>query len=236
MDYTILIYYISGILIFVAILISLFAQIKVQSTYEKYSKGKSSLNITGGDFAKKLSIEQGLQLNINTCSGKLSDHYNSKDKSLNISAENYNSDSVASLAVVAHEFGHAMQDNEHYAPLKIRQLVIKTSNLISKWLMPLIIISAILSLFVGLAGTIILAVMVGVYAISLLANLVTLPVEINASKRAMVLINQMNVSEDEKSKMKQMLSAAAMTYLAATLLSLVYFLRFLSLFLLTRRD
>ena len=236
MDYTILIYYISGILIFVAILISLFAQIKVQSTYEKYSKEKSSLNTTGGDFAKKLSIEQGLQLNINTCSGKLSDHYNSKDKSLNISAENYNSDSVASLAVVAHEFGHAMQDNEQYVPLKIRQLVIKTSNLISKWLMPLIIISAILSLFVGLAGTIILAVMVGVYAISLLANLVTLPVEINASKRAMVLINQMNVSEDEKSKMKQMLSAAAMTYVAALLVSLVYFLRFLSLFLLTRRD
>lgn len=236
MNFEIIVYYFSGILIVFSILIAVIAQLKVQSAYSKFSQEKSSLNLTGGELAKKLANENGLYLNINTCNGTLSDHYNSKDKSLNISQGNYNSDSIAAISVVAHEFGHALQDNEDYFPLKLRQFAIKVSNFASRFLIPLIIVSIILSLFIGMAGSILTLALVVIYGLSLVANLVTLPVELNASKRAREILSSMITSQEENVKVKKMLSAAAMTYVAALLVSLTYFLRFLSFFLLTRRD
>lgn len=236
MDWATIIYYVSGFLIFVVIIIALVAQSSVQSAYSKYSQMPSSLNLTGGKLAEKLCAEKNLPLRINTIGGNLSDNYNSKDKSLNISAQNYSSNSIAALAIVAHEFGHALQDDEEYAPLKIRQIAIKVSNVASRFLLPFLLISIILSIFVGMAGTIMLGVVVIIYALALIANLVTLPVEINASNRAKAILNEMVTDSEEQKAVAKMLRAAAMTYVAATFVSLVYFLRFLSLFLISKRD
>ena len=236
MNFEIIVYYIYGILIVFSILIAVIAQLKVQSAYSKFSQEKSSLNLTGGELAKKLAQDSGLFLNINTCNGTLSDHYNSKDKSLNISQGNYNSDSIAAISVVAHEFGHALQDSEDYFPLKLRQFAIKVSNFASRFLILFIIVSIILSLFIGMAGSILTLALVIIYGLSLIANFVTLPVELNASKRAKQILSSMVVTREENDKVKKMLSAAAMTYTASLLVSLAYFLRFLSIFMLTRRD
>lgn len=236
MDWATIIYYVSGFLIFVVIIIALVAQSSVQSAYSKYSQMQSSLNMTGGQLAEKLCAEKNLPLRINTIGGNLSDNYNSKDKSLNISAQNYSSNSIAALAIVAHEFGHALQDDEEYAPLKIRQIAIKVSNVASRFLLPFLLISIILSIFVGMAGTIMLGVVVIIYALALIANLVTLPVEINASNRAKAILNEMVTDSEEQKAVAKMLRAAAMTYVAALFVSLVYFLRFLSLFLISKRD
>lgn len=236
MDWATIIYYVSGFLIFVVIIIALVAQSSVQSAYSKYSQMPSSLNLTGRQLAEKLCAEKKLPLRINTIGGNLSDNYNSKDKSLNISAQNYSSNSIAALAIVAHEFGHALQDDEEYAPLKIRQIAIKVSNVASRFLLPFLLISIILSIFVGMAGTIMLGVVVIIYALALIANLVTLPVEINASNRAKAILNEMVTDSEEQKAVAKMLKAAAMTYVAALFVSLVYFLRFLSLFLISKRD
>lgn len=236
MDWTFYLYIISGFLIFVAIIITMVAQIKVSNAYDKYSKQTSSLGITGQMLAYKLCEQNNLQLTVRACSGRLTDHYNSKDKSINISQENYNSTSVASLAIVAHEFGHALQDQQGYAPLKIRQVAIKLSSFASTLLLPFLIISILLSIFIGYAGTIMLFVIVVVYGLILFANLVTLPVEIDASKRAKVMLNDMITDENEMVGVKKMLNSAAMTYVASMLVSFVYFLRFLSLFLMSKRD
>ena len=193
-----------------------------------------SLNLSGREFAEKLCQMAGISLTVNAVGGTLSDHYNSKDKSLNISSANLNSNSVASLAIIAHEFGHALQDQEEYAPLKIRQFAIKVSSFASKALLPFLIVSILLSIFIGYAGTIMLFVLVLVYALSLFINLVTLSVEVDASNRAKKMLSTMISDEEEQKAMSNMLSAAAMTYVASMLVSLVYFLRFLSLFLMSR--
>lgn len=236
MDWTEWLYIISGFLIFVVIIVAIVAQAKVYSAYDKYSKKTSSLGLTGQMLAQKLCEQNNLALTIRSCSGKLSDHYNPKDKSINISQENFNSSSVASIAIVAHEFGHAMQDQEEYAPLKIRQFAIKVSSFASKALLPFLIVSILLSIFIGYVGTIMLFVVVVVYAFSLFINLVTLSVEVDASNRAKKMLSTMISDEEEQKAMSNMLSAAAMTYVASMLVSLVYFLRFLSLFLMSRRD
>lgn len=236
MDWTEWLYIISGFLIFVVIIVAIVAQAKVYSAYDKYSKKTSSLGLTGQMLAQKLCEQNNLALTIRSCNGKLSDHYNPKDKSINISQENFNSSSVASIAIVAHEFGHAMQDQEEYAPLKIRQFAIKVSSFASKALLPFLIVSILLSIFIGYVGTIMLFVLVLVYALSLFINLATLSVEVDASNRAKKMLSTMISDEEEQKAMSNMLSAAAMTYVASMLVSLVYFLRFLSLFLMSRRD
>lgn len=236
MDWTEWLYVISGFLIFVVIIVAVTSQSKVCSSYNKYSKMVCSLNLSGREFAEKLCQMAGLSLTVNAVGGTLSDHYNSKDKSLNISSANLNSNSVASLAIIAHEFGHALQDQEEYAPLKIRQFAIKISSFVSAILMPFLLVSILLSIFIGYAGTIMLFVLVLVYALSLFINLVTLSVEVDASNRAKKMLSTMISDEEEQKAMSNMLSAAAMTYVASMLVSLVYFLRFLSLFLMSRRD
>ena len=222
MDLTEWLYVISGFLIFVVIIVAVTSQSKVYSSYNKYSKMVCSLNLSGREFAEKLCQMAGLSLTVNAVGGTLSDHYNSN--------------SVASLAIIAHEFGHALQDQEEYAPLKIRQFAIKVSSFVSAILMPFLLISILLSIFIGYAGTIMLFVLVLVYALSLFINLVTLSVEVDASNRAKKMLSTMISDEEEQKAMSNMLSAAAMTYVASMLVSLVYFLRFLSLFLMSRRD
>lgn len=232
-------YALAGVLLIVALIVAIYAQIKVNSTYNTYSKVTSKSGLTGRDLAEKIIAAEGLHVTVNSIGGKLSDNYDPTKKQLNISKENMNSTSVAALGVVAHELGHAMQDARNYKPMKVRHAVIKVSNFMSGFLVPLLVIGLILDLLLigGVTGQVFIWVAVGLYGLSTLVNLVTLPVETNASGRAMQTLRKLNVMDDvELKQTKKVLSAAALTYLAALLVSLAYFLRFLFIALQFTRD
>lgn len=231
-------YYICGILIFVAFIISLVIQNRVNKTYEAYLDEPSSIDLTGAELARKLALDNGLDLKINKCKGKLTDHYNPKDKSINISEANYNSKSISAHAIVAHEFGHALQHAQKYGAFNLRQTVVKISNFVSGMLVPIIIIGLIIELvYFSTAGSVIIYVMVGIYSLSVIAGLVTLPVEFNASSRAKeILFASGSTSDEEKMATSKLLNAAALTYVASLFVSLVYFLRLIFLLLASRRD
>lgn len=232
-------YVLAGVLLIVALIVAIYAQIKVNSTYNTYSKVTSKSGLTGRDLAEKIIAAEGLHVTVNSIGGKLSDNYDPTKKQLNISKENMNSTSVAALGVVAHELGHAMQDARNYKPMKVRHAVIKVSNFMSGFLVPLLVIGLILDLLLigGVTGQVFIWAAVGLYGLSTLVNLVTLPVETNASGRAMQTLRKLNVMDDvELKQTKKVLSAAALTYLAALLVSLAYFLRFLFIALQFTRD
>ena len=231
-------YILSGVAIIISVIIALVAQVKVNNAFNKYKDVPSSLNMTGRELAEKLSQDNNLGLIVRECQGSLTDHYDPRDKSINISQSNFNNNSIASQAIVAHEFGHAMQDAEVYAPYKVRQVVVKVSNLVSRMLMPLLIIGILLQVFLmGIAGSLVIYISVAIYAVAVIANLVTLPVEINASSRAKDMLVRIGAGSDEEVQATdKVLNAAALTYVASLMVSLAYFLRFLFLLLMWRRD
>lgn len=231
-------YILSGVAIIISVIIALVAQVKVNNAFNKYKDVPSSLNMTGRELAEKLSQDNNLGLIVRECQGSLTDHYDPRDKSINISQSNFNNNSIASQAIVAHEFGHAMQDAEGYAPYKVRQVVVKVSNLVSRMLMPLLIIGIVLQVFLmGIAGSLVIYISVAIYAVAVIANLVTLPVEINASSRAKDMLVRIGAGSDEEVQATdKVLNAAALTYVASLMVSLAYFLRFLFLLLMWRRD
>lgn len=232
-------YIIAGFVLLLSIIVAFVAQVKVNNAYDKYKEMPSSLDMTGAELAEKLSSDRDLNLMVRMCNGKLSDHYDPRDRSINISQENYNSKSIAAHAIIAHEFGHALQREENYAPYKTRQVVVKVSNIASRFLMPLLIVGFLLQfLLLSIAGSIVIYISVLLYAVAVIANLVTLPVEINASSRAKDLLVELGASSDEEVKATdKVLNAAALTYVASLLVSMAYFLRFLFLMLmLTKRD
>ena len=231
-------YILSGVAIIISVIIALVAQVKVNNAFNKYKDVPSSLNMTGRELAEKLSQDNNLGLTVRECQGSLTDHYDPRDKSINISQSNFNNNSIASQAIVAHEFGHAMQDAEGYTPYKVRQVVVKVSNLVSRMLMPLLIIGIVLQVFLmGIAGSLVIYISVAIYAVAVIANLVTLPVEINASSRAKDMLVRIGAGSDEEVQATdKVLNAAALTYVASLMVSLAYFLRFLFLLLMWRRD
>ena len=232
-------YICAGALLIVAIIVALVAQIKVESTYSTYSKVAGKSGLTGAQLAQKITEAAGVDVAINKINGKLTDHYDPTNKVLNLSASNYDGTSVAALGVVAHECGHCLQDAKGYSLFKVRQGVVKTTNFLSKLLMPLLIVGLILDLMYigGVTGMVFIWVAVGFYALSVLANLATLPVELDASNRALNMPKGFEVMDSvELKQTKQVLSAAALTYLAALLVSLGYFLRFLFLALSLSKD
>lgn len=232
-------YIVSGVVIIISIIIALVAQVKVNNAYEENKEKLSSLDMTGEQLAEKLSSDYDLNLMVRQCSGKLTDHYDPTDRSLNISQENFNSKSIAAQAIVAHEFGHALQHAENYAPFKTRQEVVKISNFVSRMLMPLLIVGILLQVFLlGIAGPLVIYISVALYAVAVIANLVTLPVEVNASQRAKDLLVKLGCTSDsEVQATDKVLNAAALTYVASLLVSMAYFLRFLFLLLMwTKRD
>lgn len=227
-------YYILGIILLPAIILGIYAQIKVQSTYQEYSSEICQNGLTGKDCAKQiLNLNNIHDVQIDEIDGTLTDYYDSKNKILALSKDNYNSASIASIGVSAHECGHAIQDKENYFPNKIRNLIIKTYNITSKLLMPIIIIGLLFDfvLLIPKVANIFLICGMIVFGLSFLASLITLPVEFNASKRAIKTLQNNNIlSEEELLKAKQVLSAAALTYIASFLYSLLNFLRFVLIF------
>lgn len=227
-------YYALGFMLIPAIILAIYAEFKVHSTYSHYSKISSQKNLTGKDVAKLILNSSNItDVEIVEVEGTLSDYYDSKNKVLGLSKKNYNSSSIASLGVTAHECGHALQDYNNYFPLKLRHFVVKTYNLTSKLLVPLLIIGFLFDFLLLIPNLALIFIIAGtiIFGLSFILNLVTLPVEFNASKRALKILKESTIlTEDETKGAKKVLNSAALTYLAAFLYSLINFLRFILIF------
>ncbi len=211
---------------------SAFASFKVNSAFAKYNKVPTMSGKTGYDTASLLLSANNIRdISIGRVSGKLTDHFHPKNKIVNLSDSTYSSSSVAAVAVAAHELGHVMQSKSGYVFYKVRTAIVPIVNFGSYLAMPLVLIGLILSLLVETLdpniGFYIALVGVALYGGSLVFALVTLPVELNASRRAKkMLVENGILDRSEIDGASKVLSAAAMTYLASLLTSLVYFLRF----------
>lgn len=233
-------YYLMGIILLPGIIIASIAQMKVSSTYSKYNQYFISSNITAGEFIKRLLNAADMHNTTVSCGGgHLSDHFNPKTNEIKLSNEVYNSSSVSALGVACHEFGHALQKKEHYAPYQIRRILIPITNFTSQLLWPLVIIGLIFNLGAEantVIGNVFLWSGIIVFGLSVLVNLATLPVEFDASRRAVKILQTTGtMTEEELTGTKKVLNAAAFTYVAALLVSILNFLRFLLTVLLSRR-
>ena len=205
-----------------AIIFALIAQIMVKSTFNKYSKEKNVQGYTARDVARQILDENGLyNIQIEHISGNLTDHYDPSANVIRLSDTVYNSTSVAAIGVAAHEVGHAIQHAQGYSPIKIRQAIIPITRIGSNLAVPLVLIGMVFSAFQWL-------VPVGIFLYTgvVLFQAVTLPVEFNASSRALRTLDEREILRNDEVKMaKKVLTAAAMTYVAAMFSSLMSLLR-----------
>ncbi|MBO4939811.1 MAG: zinc metallopeptidase [Clostridia bacterium] len=210
------------------------ASAKVKSAFDAYSEIPTSSRMTGYDTAKRLLRIHGAgDISVEKVRGKLTDHYHPTKRSVNLSESVFGDDSVAAVAVAAHEVGHVLQKKSGYFPYKIRAVLVPITNFGSRLAFPLVLVGLILDISVGFGQSASLGfylAMAGVvlYGLSTVFAFATLPVEFDASRRAKkMLVEEGILTEDELPYADKMLGAAAQTYVASTLLSLVYFLRFL---------
>ena len=213
------------------ILLSLWASSNVNSTFKRYSQQFSRRGLTGAEAARRVLSANGVSgVRIDRVSGKLTDHYDPRSNVIRLSDDVYSSTSVAAIGVACHEAGHAVQYARDYFPIKLRAAIIPITNLGSKIAMPLILLGI---LFSGLGRHSYTLVYLGIacFSLSLVFQLVTLPVEFDASHRALVSIQQGDLLSDEEYRgARKTLTAAALTYVAATAVSLAQILRLLILF------
>ena len=225
-------YYMIGyLLVIVGAIIMALAQMKVSSAYNKYSRIENSRHLTGRDVAYEILNQHGLRdVQIYEVKGHLSDHYNPSNLTLNLSSEIYHGTSIASLAVAAHECGHALQHQEGYKPLTFRNMIVPVCNISQTigW------IAILLGLFIGKSSISWLGVLL--MSLMLLFQIVTLPVEFDASSRALSILNDRYLTEDEYPGAKKMLTAAALTYVAAMLSTLLSLLRIVIMVMSRDRD
>ena len=219
------------VIVLPCILLSLWASSSVNSTFNKYSKVMSYRRITGADAAQRVLSANGVRgVRIERVSGNLTDHYDPRTNVIRLSDSVYDSASVAAIGVACHEAGHAVQYAHNYGPIKLRATIIPITNIGSKLAMPLILIGLLLG-FLGEFSYTLVYLGIACFGLSLVFQLVTLPVEFNASRRAMDAISQSNIlSEEEQRGAKKTLKAAAMTYVAATAVALAQLLRLIILF------
>ncbi len=208
--------------------LTLFAQFWVNATYKKYSKVSNKRGYTGADVAKELLQSAGIyDVSVEMIGGKLTDHYDPRSKVLRLSQDVYSSTSVAALGVAAHETGHAIQDSTDYAFLRLRGIMVPVTNISSKLSIPLIFIGM---LFSGRTGYTLMMLGVLLFGLMVVFTLVTLPVEFNASGRAINLLSDYNfLDEDELGGARKVLRAAALTYVAAASVAIANFLRLLAM-------
>ena len=217
------IYYL--ILVIPALLLSIFAQARVTSTFKKYSGILSRSNVSGSYAAQNVLQNADISgVHIHPVNGSLTDHYDPRNNSIALSETVYSNTSVAAIGVAAHEAGHAIQYAKGYIPIKIRNTVLPVAQIGCSAAFPL----AILGIFLGMPFLIDFGIIL--YGAVVLFQLVTLPVEFNASRRALVSLVDIGIlSDDEIAGAKKVLSAAALTYVAATLTTLMSFLRLILL-------
>lgn len=221
-------YYDSTFIVLIpALLLSLYAQAKIQSTYSRYSRQYSMSGLTGAEAARKILDLNGLyDVAIEVIPGNLTDHYDPRNRVLRLSREVFYGNSIAAIGVAAHEAGHALQHNRGYAPLIFRNALVPVANIGSNlsWIL------IMLGFIINSVGFINLGILL--FSAVVLFQVVTLPVEINASSRALTQLDNYNILYGEEIyKAKRVLNAAALTYVAATIMAVSQLLR---LILLTR--
>ena len=215
------------ILLLIGTVLSLAASARVNGTFKKYSGVRSSTGMTGEEAARRLLQSQGIyDVSVRSVPGSLTDHYDPRTKTVNLSDDVYRSTSVAAIGVAAHECGHAIQDNRGYAPLRIRAAFVPVANFGSRLSWPLIMIGLLLG---GMRPLI--QIGIWMFLMVVLFQLITLPVEFNASSRAVALVDQLGIlSGQEVSQTRSVLGAAAMTYVAAAATAILQLLRLVILF------
>ena len=209
------------------LLLAMLASAKVNSTFKHYSKQNSTRGITGHEAAMRVLRANGItNVSIERVSGNLTDHYDPKANVIRLSTPVYDSTSTAAIGVACHEAGHAIQYAENYAPIKLRAAIIPATNIGSRLALPLILLGVLF----GSSYTLIY-LGIGMFALSLVFQLITLPVEFNASQRAMRAIEDSEILSDQELKgARKTLTAAAMTYVAAVAVSAAQLLRLILLF------
>ena len=224
-------------LVLPCILLSLWASSNVKNTFQKYAKQYSRRGITGAEAAQRVLSANGVRgVRIDRVSGNLTDHFDPKSNVIRLSDPVYDSTSVAAIGVACHEAGHAVQYAESYAPIKLRAAIIPLTNFGSKLAMPLIVVGILLSSLSHL-GTMFVYLGIAAFGLSLVFQLITLPVEFNASRRALRAIEDGAIlTNEERRGAKKTLTAAAMTYVAATAVALAQLLRLILIFGGRRRD
>lgn len=219
------------VLVLPCIIFAMIASANVNATFRKYSDQHSSRHLTGAQAAERVLRANGVRgVRIMHVSGNLTDHYDPKTNVIRLSDSVYDSTSTAAIGVACHEAGHAVQYAEGYAPIKLRAAIIPVTNFGSKLAMPLIVLGIVCS-FLGEFSTLLVYAGIAAFGLSFVFQLVTLPVEFNASRRALAAIEQGNIlTYDELRGARKTLHAAAMTYIAATATALAQLLRLIVLY------
>lgn len=223
-------YDVTYLLVILGAVLSMIASAQVNSTFKRYSRVRSGCGMTGAEAAERILYRNGLtNVRIEHISGNLTDHYDPSSKVLRLSDATYNATSVAAVGVAAHECGHAVQDAKGYAPLKFRSALVPAANFGSKFGLPIFV----LGLFLG-SNELLMQIGIWVFLAAVLFQIVTLPVEFDASHRAMGFLTEYGIlSKNEAEGSRRVLRAAAMTYVAAAAAALLNLLR---LVMLSRRD
>lgn len=215
------------ILVFIGMILTLAASAHVKSVFHKYSRMPAMSGITGADAARRILDSMGLyEVQVQHTAGDLTDHYDPSSRILRLSDSTYGSTSVAALGVAAHECGHAQQHQVGYTPLSIRSALVPAANIGSRLGMPIIILGVFLSM-----NEVLINVGIWVFALAVLFQIVTLPVEFDASHRALGLLENTGVLGSMENKAaRKVLTAAALTYVAAAAASILQLLRLILLF------
>ncbi len=215
------------LLVIIGAVLCILAQMRVSSTFNKYAKVRSASGMTGAQAAQRILQLSGIyDVRIEHIRGNLTDHYDPSAKVLRLSDATYGSDSVAAIGVAAHECGHAVQHQKGYAPLKIRSALVPAANIGSRLGIPIILIGV----FLGM-NQLLIHVGIWVFALAVLFQVVTLPVEFDASGRALSMLGNYGLmGSEETNRCRKVLSAAALTYVAAAASSVLQLLRLVLLF------
>ena len=216
------------VLVLPAVIFAMWAQVNVKTTFAKYSKVQNRRGMTGYDSARRILDANGLRsVAIARVQGELTDHYNPSDNTIYLSDSVYSATTAAAVGVAAHEAGHAVQHAVGYTPMKVRSAIIPVTQIGSNLAMPLVLLGIVLSFptlaYIGVAA----------FGLSTLFQLVTLPVEFNASARAMEALSGAGLGDDDLKSARKVLTAAALTYVAALAVSLANLLR---LFIIVSRN
>lgn len=216
------------ILVLIGALLCMAASARVNSTYKKYARVRSMSGMTGAQAAERILYQNGIHdVRIEHVRGSLTDHYDPSAKVLRLSDSVYGSNSVAAIGVAAHECGHAVQHQQSYAPLKIRSALVPVANIGSRLGLPIVLLGVIF----GGAGSVLAQIGIWVFSAAVLFQVVTLPVEFNASNRAMGMLTDYGIlGQQEVGHVRKVLGAAALTYVAAAASSILQLLRLVLLF------
>ena len=219
------------VIILPCMILSLWASSNVNNTFKRYSNQFSRRGITGAEAAQRVLRNHGVHnVRVEHISGNLTDHFDPKSNVIRLSDQVYNNTSTAAIGVACHEAGHAVQYAQNYGPIKLRAAIVPVTNLGSKLAMPLILVGILLS-FLGNFSYTLVYVGIACFSLSVVFQLITLPVEFNASRRALTAIAEGGIlAEDELKGAKKTLTAAALTYVAATAVAMAQLLRLLILF------